>query len=430
MLKINKISLASLVLLLSVSILCAQEQAEKQEIKVSEEEKIKFFFKIDSHVFEENFGGNRRELTRLDSIMGNQYSMLGLDSLELIATASIDGKEQNNALLSERRAETMKRILTQRYPKINEELLTAASVPENWADLRADIVADERVPYRKEVLEIIDSNKEADTKEWLLKTMHSGAVWHHLKNYILPRQRYGASVIFIYNANSERMIREQEQQAVDTVRKEPFIIRQTVELRDTVYLLEKGYRQIALKSNLLYDLAGAINAEVEIPIGKRWSVGAEIIYPWWYGNRSNFTERIRQGNLSLTYWLGDREKWDYLTGWNIGVFGGYGDYDVQVFEMKGVQGNLINTGLNIGFAHDINKKGNLHLHYQLGFGYLRSDYREYTKYWDTKYGDVKVFDYPWVVKRQTWIGPTQAEVSLVWMINLGRAKSLLGRPKK
>ena len=428
MLKLNKY-LTIILLLISTPVLWAQEQEENRERKVSGEERIKLFFRLDSHIFEEDFGGNNRALMKLDSIMNDQYALLGLDSLELMATASIDGREHNNTLLSERRAETMKRVLTQRYPQINEDLITTAFVPENWTNLRADIVADDRVPYRDEVLKIIDSNRAADVKEWLLKTMRNGVVWDHLKNYILPHQRYGASIVFFYNIHREKLILEMEQDVVDTICQEPYIIRDTVVLRDSVYLLDKKYTPIALKTNLLYDVVGAINVEVEIPIGKRWSVGAEIIYPWWYGNKSNFTERIRQGHLSLTYWLGNREKWDYLTGWNIGLFGGYGDYDVQLFDMEGIQGNLINTGVNIGFAHAINKKGNLHLHYQLGFGYARSDYREYTKYWDTKYGDVKVFDYPWEVKRKTWIGPTQAEISLVWMINLGRNESLLGRKK-
>ncbi len=420
MFNIKYIYIALLLLFVTTTMSWAQDGKEYKETRVSGEEKIKFFFRLDSHDFDETFGGNERELIKLDSIMSADHALVGLDSLGLMATASIDGLERHNAALSERRAETMKRVLTERYPQIKEDLLTTAFVPENWVDLRADIVNETNMPYREEVLKVIDSDREADAKEWLLKRMKNGEVWKYLKNYILPRQRYGGSMVFFYNIHRGELIRQIETPVVDTVYREPHII------RDSVYLLDKKYTPIALKTNLLYDAVGAINAEIEIPIGKRWSVGAEIIYPWWYGNKSNFTERIRQGHLSVTYWLGDRDKLDYLEGWNIGLFGGYGDYDIQLWDMEGVQGDLINTGINVGYAHNINKRGNLHLHYQIGFGYARSDYREYTKYWDTKYGDVKVFDYPWEVKRKTWIGPTQAEVSLVWMINLGRNQSLLG----
>ena len=193
---------------------------------------------------------------------------------------------------------------------------------------------------------------------------------------------------------------------------------ETVVLRDTVYKLQ-DYRQIALKTNLLYDIALQTNIEVEFILGDRWSLGVEYIGSWWSSNPRNYTQQMRMGNLSLTYWLGNRKKWEKLTGWNIGLFGGYGDYDMQPLQSKGWQGKLINTGINIGYAHAISRNGRWHLHYQLGAGMMQTDYKRYYKMWDTKFGDVKVFEYPWEVRRFRWIGPTQAEISLVWMINCG-----------
>ena len=422
MLKIRNTYSFLLCLLVSMPMLWAQEQVEYREKKVSGEERIRFFFRINSHDFDGDFSSNRAELTKLDSIMSADHALVGLDSLELIATASIDGKEQNNASLSERRAKTMKSVLTQRYPQIDGDLLTAVSIPENWADLRASIVEDNNMPYRNEALDIIDSDRTADVKEWLLKKLRGGVAWKYLKDHILPNQRYGASMVFFYNIHRERLIREKIKPVIDTVYKEPFIIRDTVVLRDTVYILNEKARPIALKTNLLYDVVGAVNAEIEIPIGKRWSIGAEIMYPWWYNNKSNFTERIRMGSLSVTYWLGDREKWDYLTGWNIGLMGGYGDYDIQPWQEKGWQGSIINTALNIGYAHNISKNGRWHMHYQVGVGMMQTDYKQYYKMWDTKFGDVKVFEYPWETKRYRWFGPTQLEVSLVYMINFGKKR--------
>lgn len=42
-----------------------------------------------------------------------------------------------------------------------------------------------------------------------------------------------------------------------------------------------GNTVLALKNNLLYDLALAPNIEIEIPVGKRWSVNLEYKSPWW-----------------------------------------------------------------------------------------------------------------------------------------------------
>ena len=37
----------------------------------------------------------------------------------------------------------------------------------------------------------------------------------------------------------------------------------------------------ALKTNLLFDAVTALNFEVEVPIGKRFSVMVEDVFPWW-----------------------------------------------------------------------------------------------------------------------------------------------------
>ena len=52
---------------------------------------------------------------------------------------------------------------------------------------------------------------------------------------------------------------------------------------------------LALKNNLLYDLALAPNIEIEIPVGKRWSVNMEYKSPWW----SNSSKEICYLRLSV-----------------------------------------------------------------------------------------------------------------------------------
>ena len=37
----------------------------------------------------------------------------------------------------------------------------------------------------------------------------------------------------------------------------------------------------ALKTNLLFDVALIPNFEIEIPIGRHWSVNGEYMFPWW-----------------------------------------------------------------------------------------------------------------------------------------------------
>ena len=45
---------------------------------------------------------------------------------------------------------------------------------------------------------------------------------------------------------------------------------------------------VALKNNMIYDLALAPNVEVEFSTGKRWSLNTEYKCPWWLNSRTGF----------------------------------------------------------------------------------------------------------------------------------------------
>ena len=178
----------------------------------------------------------------------------------------------------------------------------------------------------------------------------------------------------------------------------------------------------ALKTNLLFDLATALNVEVEVPIWERFSVAAEWIFPWWtLDNKKQDSKRSRlqvlNGNLEGRYWFGNREAYRLLNGWFAGFYAGGGLYDVE-WKGNGVQGEFfIAAGLSGGFAHAITKR--LSMEYALGVGLLRTDYRTY----EAHYCDDNTW-YP--IKenrgRYTWIGPTRLKVSLVWLINGDKKK--------
>lgn len=174
-------------------------------------------------------------------------------------------------------------------------------------------------------------------------------------------------------------------------------------------------RPFALKTNLLFDMATALNVEVEVPLADRWSVAGEWMFPWWRNSKSNFTMQLLTGHGEVKYWLGNRMKHETMTGWNIGLYGGGGKYDFQIFNDDGAQGDFFDIGVSVGYAHKISH--NFRMEYSLGFGYLCSDYEAYHRVRNTQYGDIKVVDYPWETHRLNWFGPTRARVSLVWMLH-------------
>jgi len=172
---------------------------------------------------------------------------------------------------------------------------------------------------------------------------------------------------------------------------------------------------LAIKTNLLFDVATLINIGVEVPIGNRWSVVGEYYFPWWKIASKNITIQCIAGMVEGRFWFGKRETMQRLTGFHAGVYAGAGYYDFQLGG-DGIQGELfLLGGLSGGYSHTIGKY--LRLDYSLGVGYLRTDYRPYKPATSSEYGDIKARIYPWSQRRQTWIGPTQAQVSLVWMLD-------------
>lgn len=165
----------------------------------------------------------------------------------------------------------------------------------------------------------------------------------------------------------------------------------------------------ALKTNLLFDAALMPNIELEVPIGKRWSLNAEYMFPWWRINDDRYCLQVLMGGLEGRYWLGKRDKREVLNGHFMGLYAGGGKYDLQ-WNTNGYQGEFfIAAGLSYGYAHSIAR--NLRLEYNIGVGMLRTNYRHYhardnhrTLLWQEN-------------GEYTWLGPTKLKISLVWLIS-------------
>ncbi len=175
---------------------------------------------------------------------------------------------------------------------------------------------------------------------------------------------------------------------------------------------------LAIKTNLLYDLLAFVNFEVEIPIERQWSLCTEMVLHWSCDDNEMADSRrnrvqVINGNLEGRYWWGDRELRPTLSGWFTGVYSSIASYDVERHG-SGYQGDsLFSVGLTGGYAHSINRQGDLRLEYSLGVGYVGTYYHHYhaefcsNNHWHA------------VVEKSglyRWFGPTRLKVSLSWLI--------------
>ncbi len=385
-------------------------------------------FELDKYEHVVSLHNNSESYRTIDYVLGEILadSTYIINRIVIRGNTSPEAGVSYNKTLSQNRANAISSYITSTH-QVSPELITAVGDGIQW-DYLYELVSDSDMEYRDEILEILTSVEEetwcrvnpgdkwmtlTDSRLKHLMELRGGKPYRSLLKEIFPLMRNSSLVTILYSHSN----------LIDmpAISHEIPIIKQDIAQCAPVQpgfesqSRSAGYA-FAVKSNLINDLMTVTNVELEFPMGQRFSLTGEYTFPWWYGAKSNFTMRTQMFHVGANYWLGDRTQREVLTGWHIGAMVGYANkYDVQLLAQPGIQGDYKMAGLNVGYAHTLYKS--LRLEYQLGLGVMRSDYRNYTMAYDTIYDDIKVFDYPWEVKRKTWIGPTQARVSLVWLIN-------------
>ncbi len=368
------------------------------------------FFRFDKSNVDNEYLSNQATINKLDSLLLDDNFISSMDSIVIVATSSPEGPVRYNRELSKKRAESVRQYLLTRYIKLKGETIFTYSIDENWTGLKELIENDPKAPYKERLIKIVSTDVNPATKEWRLKQVGGGEAWKYIKINYLKYLRVGATSVIFYK---KTLIPEPE----PIVEPEP-VVEEVVEVVEEPVVVEPEEVYIplaALKTNVLFDLATVLNIEAEVPIGDRYSISGEWMFPWWQKEKSDWTLQMLSAHGAAKYWFGDRTDMELLTGWSAGLYGGWGKYDLQFFEKDGVQGDFFNIGVQGAYAQRITR--NIRIEYLLGIGFLRSDYQKYEKIRKTEFGDIKVVNYPWEERRRSLFGPTNAKISFVWLFD-------------
>ncbi len=362
-------------------------------------------FRTGSTVLEAGFMGNAKALQKLGSSLTDSTVMARFDHISVTAASSPDGNTTGNERLAVRRAQTTKGYLEKRFPHIAPEKIQVFSAGEEWSGLEKLVSEDERVPSKDEVLALLETiSPDANIRDSLM-AIAGGRAWRYMAAELLPRLR-GAAAITLHFANPFAEKRTDtlnvaepegvtlEGSGVQRVEffnvKPPAPVMELPPAPEPVPVPPKPL--FAVKTNALMDVVSAINLEVEVPIGNRWSLAGEVVFPWWM---------TVNGTLEARYWFGDRTACPLLTGWFAGAYFGGGTYGMR-WNSHLHEGDFLHAGFSGGYAHPVNRSGNMRMEYSLGVGYLTG-------------ADLRLAG--WEQKKPKWFGPTRAKVSVVWIIN-------------
>ncbi len=414
------------------------------------------YYELADYVINPELNQNSTQLQNLSNLLDSisKSSHYKLQQIEIYAYSSPEGVHSSNLKLADKRAKVLSEHQF-RLSAISAEQVKIRETDIAWRNLDS-MLTDSQVPYAAEVQQVIEDvpvftwGVDADNKKCVtgsrnqaLMQLRGGVPYLYMMTHLFPLLRTG-NIIIHYTLQkpeppvtdsvpsiipTDSLLAPQDsvlaqsgvdvpqapvliENAGDTVPSdepiEPQVEPQSQQQEVKPKKIREPRQLFALKTNLLYDLGTALNAELEIPIGNNVSITAECLFPWWETKNNYHALQLLAVNFEARYWFNPIQE-QKLTNWFVGLYGGSGLYDVR-YNIKGTQGEYKKLGLSGGYAHTINKTGSLRLEYSLGLGYMQSHYRKY---------DGLILDDNLLWKETgvlRWIGPTQAKVSLVWMI--------------
>ncbi|MFR9599026.1 MAG: DUF3575 domain-containing protein [Rikenellaceae bacterium] len=409
------------------------------------EEQVEIYFEQGSSSIDKDNPINANMLNRLSNKLTKftADSTITISKIEIDSYTSPEGELRSNNNLSQRRTKAVRDFIDSLELNLPASLFEIKNSGVAWDELR-QIVSLSDMPDKAQVVKIIDEVPEetwakTPTSRWLklvdsrnkhLMDLRYGNPYRYMMANIYPNLRRSSVVTVYFKRELPRIIESVVEPTAEIAPEQPSTSDSTSEQdttsdTDSTSTSEQNSEitpLFAIKTNLLFDALTILNIELEVPIGNRWSVVAEWIFPWWTwddGTSDSKRNRIQMlsGNIEGRYWFGDRSTRPVMTGWNAGLYAGGGLYDLER-NGTGYQGEFfIAAGLSGGYAHTINKCGSLRMEYSLGIGYLKTDYEKYVaEYYGTD---------DWrAVRTQTgvysWFGPTKARVSLVWLLGYNK----------
>ena len=419
-------------------------------VRGQESQTFVLHFKFDSAQIDTTFRNNSENVEQILNLITR--TGVKIDSVEIKGYSSPDGGLPRNITLSKERAQSTMNFLIENSIEgngINPDIIHIFPMQENWEGLLQMVESRYRRLDREQVLKILKAKGIGEeTRKWRLQQLDKGYTWDFLRRIYMPSLRIATLVTVHYSHDSETesLNNSDSSNAADTSGRvvapgtsvssansgvssaTPGVssatpgesATTTAATTDTTGvalknksegaeedLIEKSHRfTMAIKTNMLYDLAMTPNIGVEFHLGRNWSVGANWAYAWWKNDNKAFYWRVYGGELDVRKYFGKQAQERPLSGHHVGLYGQVLTYDFDLGKTGIISKLSYGGGIEYGYSLPVAKS--LNIDFGIGLGYLGGEYKVY-----------EPMDgcYVWQETRQRhWFGPTRAEISLVWLI--------------
>lgn len=420
------------IFMLSVFILFGCGQAFSQEIR----KEIFLDFRINKGTLDTTYMDNAERLSEVISFLEEFKSDSAFDMIEVsfCGSASPEGTIAINRRLSGERSKALEEYVRS-HISLPDSIIVRCKDVFAW-DRLIRLVEESDMQDKDEVLNILLNVPEytynnngaiTDSRKKHLMDLQGGRAWQYMLKHFYPHIR-NASVVFIIK--KEPPVEKPEGlQAMETLEEQrPAFLAGAIRQRPQVAQGPEKPFYMAVKTNMLYDVAAVPNVGVEFYLGKNWSITSNWMYGWWNSDRHHRFWRIYGGELGVRKWFGKKADEKPLTGHHLGVYGQVFTYDFEwggKGYMGGAPGKMLwdtpNYAVGIEYGYSLPIARRLNIDFTIGLGYWGGRYYVYTPH-DGHY----VWE---ATKNRHWFGPTKAEISLVWLLGRGNVNNMKGGAK-
>jgi hypothetical protein len=368
----------------------------------------------------EEVDGNSASLHELHDCLLKALADSSLRSVEFGAYASPEGNPARNNQLARQRAAALRQWVDSRFNISPSLISTSASQSAyDWPTLRT-ILQESSAPFASEILPLMTEDSIS-----ALRAYQGGQPWQWMLTNAFPQMRTAYARVVTDAPAAPTFVADTVEAAELIPAYQPSVA--TVAEAEAPAAFEvpdvKRPFYMDIRTNLLYDAALVPNLGIEFALGRRWSIATNWAWAWWSRNRSHRYWRVFGGEINLRRWFGSDKP---LTGHHVGIYGQALTYDLMLSSSKGYLGGrpgrgvlnhpAWNVGLEYGFSLPIASR--LNLDFTIGVGYFQSTYYQYTA--------IDSHNVWQATKKKQWVGPTKAEISLVWLLGRGNVNTKKG----
>ena len=163
---------------------------EVERVKArSEQMTARVVFLVNKAALDPNIFNNTVELDNMykftDRLVKDKN--IKITGVTMTGYASPEGRYSYNADLAQRRVNTIKELIQQKYPSIDRSVYSVKSVPEDWDSVRNWVAASD-IRFRNQVLDII-ATAEPDARDAKIRALDNGATYNMLLHDVYPGLR-------------------------------------------------------------------------------------------------------------------------------------------------------------------------------------------------------------------------------------------------